>query len=121
MLVQTVKLTPLATDAMNPKVSPMLSNPFSTTAATIAGESLAQIVIESVPLDTEKTNSKLSRKVELSLRKMSLQIEWLKLQHKFNFFQKAKLGTALKWKLKDAGYKDIYTTELTEWVMMKLK
>ena len=99
----------------------MLSNPFSTSAATSAGESLAQIVIESVPLDTDKTDLKLSRKVELSMRKMTQQIEWLKLQHKFNFFQKAKLGTALKWRLKDAGYKDLYTTELTEWVMMKLK
>jgi hypothetical protein len=99
----------------------MLHNPFSTKAATSAGESLAQIVMESVPLDTEKADLKLERKVELSMRKMSQQIEWLKLQDKFNFFQKAKLGTALKWKLKDAGYKDIYTTELTEWVMMKLK
>jgi hypothetical protein len=99
----------------------MFSNPFNTAVATTAGEALAQIVIESVPLDTEKTDLKLGRKVELSMRKMSQKIEWLKLQHKFNFFQKAKLGTALKWKLKDAGYNDTYTTELTEWVMMKLK
>lgn len=82
---------------------------------------MAKIVIDSVPLDTEKTDLKLGRKVELSMRKMAQQIEWLKLQHKFNFFQKAKLGTALQWKLKDAGYKDLYTKELTEWVMMKLK
>ena len=99
----------------------MLSNPFSTSVAVSAGESLAKIVIDSVPLDTEKKDSKLGRKVELSMRKMSQQIEWLKLEHKFNFFQKAKLGTTLKWKLKDAGYKDLYTTELTEWVMMKFK
>ena len=99
----------------------MFSNPFSTTIPIQAGESLAKIVIDSVPLDTEKTDLKLGRKVELSMRKMAQQIEWLKLQHKFNFFQKAKLGTALQWKLKDAGYKDLYTKELTEWVMMKLK
>ncbi len=99
----------------------MFSNPFSTTAATNAGELLAKIVIESVPLETEKKDLKLGRKVELSMRKMSQQIEWLKLQHKFNFFQKAKLGTALKWRLKDAGYKDTYTTELTEWVLMRFK
>ena len=99
----------------------MFSNPFNTSAAISAGESLAKIVIDSVPLDTEKTDLKLSRKVELSMRKMSQQIEWLKLQHRFNFFQKAKLGTSLRWQLKDAGYKDLYTRELTEWVMMKLK
>lgn len=99
----------------------MFSNPFSTSAATAAGEALAKIVIESVPLDAEKKDLKLGRKVELSMRKISQQIAWLKLEHKFNFFQKAKLGTALKWKLKDAGYKDAYTTELTEWVMMSLK
>lgn len=99
----------------------MFSNPFSTSAATAAGESLAKIVIESVPLDAEKKDLKVGRKVELSMRKMSQQIEWLKLEHKFNFFQKAKLGTSLKWKLKDAGYQDTYTTELAEWVLMKFK
>ena len=99
----------------------IFSNPFSTSASVSAGESLAKIVIESVPLNTEKTDAKYSRKVELSMRKIAQQIEWLKLEHQFNFFQKAKLGTVLKWKLKDAGYKDAYTTELTEWVMMKLK
>ena len=99
----------------------MLYNPFSTTAAIAAGESLAQIVIQSVSVDTDVKDLKRGRKVELSMRKMSQQIEWLKLQHKFNFFQKAKLGATLKWKLKDMGYKDTYTSELTEWVLMKLK
>ena len=99
----------------------MLSNPLNTIMAVSVGESLAKIVMESVPLDTEKADPKLGRKVELSMRKMSQQIEWFKLEHKFNFFQKAKLGTTLKWKLKDAGYKDLYTTELTEWVLMKFK
>lgn len=99
----------------------MFSNPFSTKAAVAAGEALAKIVIESVPMETGIKDLKMGRKVELSMRKMSQQIAWLKLEHKFNFFQKAKLGTSLKWCLKDAGYKDAYTTELTEWVMMGLK
>jgi hypothetical protein len=103
------------------RIYKMFSNPFSTTVATTVGESLAKIVIESVPLETEKKDLKLGRKVELSMRKISQQIEWLKLEHQFNFFQKAKLGTALKWKLKDAGYKDTFTSELTEWVLMKFK
>jgi hypothetical protein len=99
----------------------MTWNPLNTADATGAGEALAKIVIESVPLDTDKADPKHGRKVELSMRKLSQHIEWVKLQHKFNFFQKAKLGTVFKWQLKDAGYKDMYTTELTEWVMMKFK
>ena len=99
----------------------MFLNPFSTAVAIKAGESLAQIVMDSVPVPVQENDPKHLKKVGLSIRKMSQQIAWLKLQHKFNFFQKAKLGTALQWKLKDAGYKDLYAKELTEWVMMKLK
>ena len=99
----------------------MFSNPFSTTVAITSGELLAKIVMDTVPMTVQANDPKEVKKVALSIRKMSQQIEWLKLQHKFNFFQKAKLGTTLKWKLKDAGYNDAYTTELTEWVMMKLK
>ena len=99
----------------------MFSNPFSTTVAINSGESLAKIVMDTVPMSFQENDPKHVKKVALSIRKMSQQIEWLKLQHKFNFFQKAKLGTILQWKLKDAGYKDLYAKELTEWVMMKLK
>ena len=99
----------------------MFSNPLSTAVAINAGESLAQIVIDTVPMSFQKNDPKHVKKVALSIRKMTQQIEWLKLQHKFNFFQKAKLGTTLRWQLKDAGYDDWYSKELTEWVMMRLK
>lgn len=99
----------------------MTWNPFSTSIATSAGEALAKIVIESVPLTAKKSELKHAKKVSLSMRKMAQHIEWLKLQHQFNFFQKAKMGTTLQWKLKDAGYEDLYAKELTEWVMMRLK
>lgn len=99
----------------------MISNPFSTGIATSAGEALAKIVIESVPLTAQKSELKHAKKVSASMRKMAQYIEWLKLQHQFNFFQKAKMGTTLQWKLKDAGYEELYAKELTEWVMMRLK
>lgn len=99
----------------------MFSNPFNTTVATTAGEALAKIVIDSVPLKAQKTELKHAQKVSVSMRKMSQHIDWLRLQHQFNFFQKAKMGTTLRWKLKDAGYEDWYSRELTEWVMMRLK
>lgn len=99
----------------------MISNPFSTAVAIDAGEFLAQIVIDSVPLVAQENDQKYLKKVGVSMRKMGQQIEWLKLQYKFNFYQKAKLGNSLQWKLKDAGYRDLYTRELTEWVMMRLK
>ena len=99
----------------------MFSNPFSTFTATNAGEALAKIVIESVPLKAQKSELKHAQKVTVSMRKMSQHIDWLKLQYKFNVFQKARMGTTLRWQLKDAGYDDWYSRELTEWVMMRLK
>jgi hypothetical protein len=99
----------------------MISNPFSTAAATQAGHALAQIVMDGVPLSAQKSELKHAKKVSVSMTKMAQQIEWLKLQHSFNFFQKAKLGTTLQWQLKDAGYEANYIRELTEWVMMRLK
>lgn len=99
----------------------MFSNPFSTTVATSAGEDLANIVVESVPLAAQTTEIKHAKKVNLAMRKMAQHIEWLKLQHRFNFFQKAKMGTVFKWKLKDAGYQESYVRELTEWLLMRLK
>ena len=99
----------------------MTWNPLSTTIATRAGEDLAKIVIESVPLTAQKSELKHAKKVSVSMNKMAQHIEWLKLQHQFNFFQKAKMGTTLQWKLKDAGYEEPYARELTEWVMMRLK
>lgn len=94
---------------------------FSTLEATEAGDHLAKIVISSVPLEVANDNVKHAKKVASSMRKMSQQIEWIKLKQRFNFFQKAKLGTTLKWKLKDAGYSEEYARELTEWVLMRLK
>ena len=99
----------------------MIANPFSTTAANQAGQMLAKIVIDSVPLSAQKSELKHAKKVSVSMTKMAQHIEWLKLQHSFNFFQKAKLGTTLQWQLKDAGYDAGYARELTEWVMMRLK
>ena len=106
---------------INLKVSMMFSNPFSTSVATMAGESLAKIVIETVPLTARKSELKHAKTVNQSMRKMAQHIEWLKLEHQFNFFQKAKMGTILKWQLKDAGYEEMYVRELTEWVLMRLK
>ena len=101
-------------------IDTMFLNPFNTTAATTAGESLAKIAIETVPVTLKSTEIKHAKKVKSALLKMTQQIEWLKLQHKFNFFQRAKLGNTLQWKLKDAGYDDVYIKELTQWVLMRL-
>lgn len=99
----------------------MISNPFSTAVANSAGEALANIVIDTVPLTVKGTDLKHAKKVGASMQKMAKHIVWLKLQHKFNFFQKAKLGNVLQWKLKDAGYEESYIKELTQWVLMRLE
>ncbi len=92
---------------------------FDTAAAVTVGDLLAQIVIDNVPITVEKTELKHAKKVGSSMKKMSQQIEWFKLQHKFNFYQKVKLGNTLRWRLTDAGYAEHYARELTEWVLMR--
>ncbi len=90
-----------------------------TAAAVTVGDMLAQIVIDTVPIAVEKTELKHAKKVASSMKKVSQQVDWFKLQHKFNFYQKVKLGNTFQWKLKDAGYDEHYAKELTEWVLMR--
>lgn len=94
---------------------------FDASAAVAFGESVADIVIESVPTTIEKTPEKHAKKVNSVMKRISQQIDWIKVQHKFNLYQKAKLGNALRWKLADKGYETAFVREITEWVLMRIE
>nr|WP_315464477.1 hypothetical protein [uncultured Rhodoferax sp.] len=94
---------------------------FDTKAAVTFGTSVADIVIESVPITIEKTPEKHAKKVQSAMRRISNQIDWIKVQHKFNLYQKAKLGNTLRWRLTDKGYETAFAREITEWVLMRIE
>lgn len=88
--------------------------------ATEFGTSLAEYFMERMPLGFDLKEKKFAAKAQQTLVQMTRKAEEFRRGHKLNMFQKAKLGNAFKWKLKDAGYDAIYVDELTEWLMLRL-
>jgi hypothetical protein len=94
-------------------------NFFKSSKALTSGEQLAKIVLTMLPLAGDKTDEKYDKKLKATMRKLDQQIDWLKLQHRFNFYQKAKLGNSFRWGLMDAGYPEQLAKELTQWVLVR--
>jgi hypothetical protein len=92
---------------------------FYTKAAISSGEQLAKIVVSMLPLQGDMADPKYLKKNNSTLRKLTQQIDWLKLQNKFNFYQKAKLGNTFRWMLADAGYDEKLVKHLTQWVLVR--
>ena len=97
----------------------MIFKMFSTTAANESGQALAKIVVSFVPKVPDKTDITYNKKLNSAMRKLKQQIDWLKVQHRFNVYQKAKLGNTFRWNLLDAGYEANYAKDLTQWVLVQ--
>lgn len=82
------------------------------------GASLAQNFIDKMPPGAMLNESKLASKTEYLLTKMQAQIKAFKQEEALNFYKKAKLSNAFKWKLKDAGYDDAFIEKLMEWLVL---
>jgi hypothetical protein len=91
----------------------------NTKSAISSGEQLAKIVVNLLPVQGDISEPAYLKKHTSTLRKLSQQIDWLKLQNKYNFYQKAKLGNTFRWMLIDAGYDDKFTKNLTQWVLVR--
>lgn len=84
------------------------------------GQSLAQFFIQRIPLDNEKRKRKdLAKQLEV-VDKMYLQIEQFKLKNKLNIYKKAKLGSAFKFELINAGFPPAFVDQVTKGLMHKL-
>lgn len=77
------------------------------------GNSLAQIIIERMPLLRGVSPNKVFGKQEAMLDKFHLQILQIKSNNKFNLYQKARLGNVFKSKLVNAGYDSDFINQLT--------
>ena len=93
---------------------------FDASDAEKFGQDLAQFFIQRIPLATEKGKSKnLAKQLEV-VDKMYLKIEQFKLNNKLNVFKKAKLGSAFKFELLNAGYEPAFVDKVTKGIMLKL-
>jgi hypothetical protein len=81
------------------------------------GAELARFFIQRVPLDAQVNEKKFAAKTQEVLGKMSLQVRTFKQGNKVGIYQKAQLGNAFKWTLKDSGYNEAYVEKLTLWLM----
>lgn len=83
------------------------------------GVSLAEFFMERIPLEAPNKKSPSLKIKQEVLNTMFSQIQQFKMKHKLNIYKKAKLGTALKWKLLDANYDPTLVDELTKVLLLK--
>lgn len=91
---------------------------FDARAAKEFGASLARFYIERIPPGEVDENKKALAKKQEVVSKMYQQMERFKLENKLNIYQKAQLGNAFKWALKDAGYPTGFVDDLTKNLML---
>jgi len=85
------------------------------------GESLAEFFTRRIPLvedENKKVISKANRRAVLN--EMVRKIDKFKSEHAMNFYKKAKLGNAFKWKLLEAGFSSEIVDSLTKQVLIKM-
>lgn len=93
---------------------------FNATEAHAFGESLAELILKKMPPASESSKSLSPKKKEELLSNLFSQAERFRANHKLNIYKKAKLGNAFKWKMRDLGYDEAFTNELTHQLMARL-
>ncbi|CAN5416465.1 hypothetical protein BH11PSE11_BH11PSE11_00830 [soil metagenome] len=98
----------------------MIFSWFDAKEAKEFGELLAQMLIERTPVDEAVSKRTVTKKHEAMLHQLTQQITQFKLEHKLNFYKKAKLGNSFKWTLREKGYDVEYVDQMTTMLMLKL-
>jgi hypothetical protein len=91
------------------------------TAAQQFGSELAQSFIASMPSAGAVSDKKFEAKAKTAVAQFERSIAAFRRDHRLNFYQKARLGNAFKWALKDAGYDAAYIEKITDLLMLKLQ
>jgi hypothetical protein len=93
---------------------------FDSKEAEKFGQLLAHLFIEKVPPSNEKNKNKsLAKQLEV-VDKIYLKIDQFKATHKLNIYKKAKLGSAFKFELINAGYDTAFINKVTNGLMRKV-
>ena len=93
---------------------------FDTREARRCGTSLAELILRELPVGNSIKEKKFAIKAEKTLNKVIRELEAFTRKNTLNTYQKAKLGNAFLWTLKDSGVNDAYADELTEWLTLRL-
>jgi hypothetical protein len=94
---------------------------FDVTVAQDFGSKLAQSFIVSMPAAGAVSDKKFEAKAKTAVAQFERSIAAFRRDHRLNFYQKARLGNAFKWALKDAGYEAAYIDKITDLLMLKLQ
>ncbi|MES2508787.1 MAG: hypothetical protein V4625_02595 [Pseudomonadota bacterium] len=93
---------------------------FDARAARECGVSLAKLVLKELPAGAAVKEKKFAEKADKTLNHVTRELAVFKQKHGLNAYQKAKLGNAFLWTLKDSGVNDAYADQLTEWLALRL-
>ncbi|MES2912433.1 MAG: hypothetical protein V4718_13635 [Pseudomonadota bacterium] len=93
---------------------------FDAGAARECGVSLAKLVLKELPAETSINEKKFAIKADKTLNHVTRELATFKQKNSLNAYQKAKLGNAFLWTLKDAGVNEAYADKLTEWLTLRM-
>jgi len=93
---------------------------FDSMEAEKFGKLLAHMIIEKLPVNNEKVKNKTLVKQLEVIDKMYLKIAEFKVSHKLNIYKKAKLGSAFKFELINAGYNMAFINKITKGLLQKI-
>lgn len=99
----------------------MLFGWFNARAARDAGVRLAQAFASRVPAQSQLADRKFEQRARSAIAQLQREAAEFAKANRLNAYQKAKLGTAFKWSLKEAGYPDAYVDKLTDLLILQLQ
>ncbi|MES2402627.1 MAG: hypothetical protein V4573_21740 [Pseudomonadota bacterium] len=91
-----------------------------TRAARECGVALATMVLKELPADAGIKEKKFAIKADKTLNHVARELAAFKQGKGLNTLQKARLGNAFLWTLKDKGVSDAYANQLTEWLTLRM-
>ncbi|MDH5329281.1 MAG: hypothetical protein OEW27_04985 [Aquincola sp.] len=94
---------------------------FDAKAAEAFGTELAKSFMARVPLNAELSERKFESKARSAIAQLDRTVTAFRTDHRLNMFQKAKVGNAFKWALRDAGYPARTVDQLTDLLMLQFR
>ncbi len=94
---------------------------FDAKAAEAFGTELAKTFMGRVPLDADLKEHKFEARARSAIAQLERNVAAFRKEHALNVFQKAKLGNAFKWTLRDAGYPQDTVDKLTDLLMLQFR
>lgn len=99
----------------------MISDWFDASAAEAFGNELAEFYDAKFRANEKAKHQKKQEKQQKLIEQCLQKTRQFKASHKLNFYKKAKLGNAFRWKLKDMGHDEQLIELLTKDVLLALR